>query len=344
MKHERSITKVWNADIYIRISKENSEDTLENQFTAIAEHLNTIGSILINSVRVDEGYSGLHSNRPAFQETLGRIQRGEIDCVAVRDLSRLSRNYLEAGRYIQEFFPAHGIRFISVFEGFDFTKAPEYSILMMIGFRNLVNEEYSRSLSQSVISALSQGYANGKYMGAFPVYGYKKSPDDRHRLVPDPVPAKVAQDIFQWISEHIPSIKLSHINCIRKQKMAKELLKLRDDLELSRKCFRGLYDEFALRIYTDPDLNSMRMHYKQKCDILEEVIKQIEANRTDNQGTEPILDWITLYKPFFYFEEITRPLLAYLVRRITVDVDKEVKVEFLHDREFELIWAFIDHE
>lgn len=185
------IKKTWKAAIYIRISKENGDDTLENQQNAITEHLNILGNIKICSIKVDDGYSGLNSNRPAFQEMLKKIECGEIDCVAVRDLSRLSRNCIEAGRYIQEIFPKKGIRFISVYEDFDFVKAPEYNISAMVGFRNIVNEDYSYNLSQSVKSGLTQGYKAGKYLGAFTVYGYRKSSTDRYRLELDPVAAKV---------------------------------------------------------------------------------------------------------------------------------------------------------
>jgi DNA invertase Pin-like site-specific DNA recombinase/ssDNA-binding Zn-finger/Zn-ribbon topoisomerase 1 len=519
--------KIWRAVIYIRISKENGEDTLGNQLKTVAEHLELLGNINVCAVKIDDGHSGLHTNRPAFQEMLNAIRHGEIDCVAVRDLSRLSRNYIDAGRYIQEIFPAQGVRFISVFEGFDFVKTPQYNVMMMVGFRNLVNEEYSRNLSQSVKSALSQGYTDGKYLGAFSVYGYQRSSGSRHHLEPDPIAAKVVQDIFQWklegmssadIAEHLnqesipspaeykkstnfhtsfqksqqakwssvavgrilanriytgcleqgksmypyfkandritkptvewtrientheaiipavqyeavarlllmdtrkapgeklvpalagfirckscgqnmilkqhtskgktrryyvccgknpenrrcpahriskedleakvfrqirahmddvrkideilSSLDISHISDIKRQMVAKELGKLRDDLELNRKCFRGLFDEFALRIYDDPDLCQMRLHYKDKCDILKAQIREIEGTSLDSHGTEAMLGWIELYKQFFSFEEVTRPMLAYLVRRIAVDGSKKVCLEFLYKREFEVL-------
>ena len=119
--------------------------------------------------------------------------------------------------------------------------------------------------------------------------------------------------------------------------MAKKRGELTDELELSRKCFRALYDEYALQIYEDPGLNEMRVQYKRKCNKMEERIREMDVAMSENNDAEPVLGWVELYKPFLPFEETTRPLLAYLVRRITVNNRKEVYVEFLHEQEYELI-------
>jgi hypothetical protein len=179
-----------------------------------------------------------------------------------------------------------------------------------------------------------------------------KNPENRrcpaHRISKEDLDAKIYQQIrsriddVAMINEQIPSLDVSHINSIRKREMTKRLGVLRGDLELYRKCFRGLFEEFALRIYTDPDLSLMRQQYRQKCDVLEEEIQLIESKLVNELDSESMLKWLKLYKPFFSFEEVTRPLLAYLVRRITVGGDKEVQVEFLHDREFELLKCCIE--
>jgi len=107
-------------------------------------------------------------------------------------------------------------------------------------------------------------------------------------------------------------------------------------MELNQKYLRGLFDESIMQLLDRVQIDSLRMNYRQKCDQIEKEIRIMEANMLENQTAKTILGWIDQYRPFFSFQEITRPMLAYLVRRITVDDNKEVCVEFLHEREFEL--------
>jgi DNA invertase Pin-like site-specific DNA recombinase len=129
--------KLWKAAIYIRISKENGDDTLENQKNIILDYLNQFSDIQICSIKIDDGYSGLNCVRPAFQEMLQDIRSGSINCVVVRDLSRLSRNYIDAGSYINTIFPALGVRFISTLEGLDITGKMDDNSFLLVSIKNI---------------------------------------------------------------------------------------------------------------------------------------------------------------------------------------------------------------
>ena len=190
--------KLWKAAIYIRISKENGDDTLENQKSIVVDYLNEFNDIQICSIKTDDGYSGLNCARPAFQEMLQDIQSGSINCVVVRDLSRLSRNYIDAGSYIKTIFPSLGVRFISVLEGLDITDKMEDNPFLLVSVKNIINEEYLRQISKSTKGSLQNGYLEGKYMGASPVYGYRRSSIDRHKLEVEHSAAEVVKDIFKW--------------------------------------------------------------------------------------------------------------------------------------------------
>jgi len=107
-----------NADIYLRLSKEDGDkdesDSIANQRSLIMDFVNSVPDIRVHKVRIDDGYSGVDFNRPAFIEMMEDIKAGTVNCVIVKDFSRFGRNYIEAGRYIQILFPGIGVRFIAV--------------------------------------------------------------------------------------------------------------------------------------------------------------------------------------------------------------------------------------
>ncbi|MCM1304459.1 MAG: recombinase family protein [Lachnospiraceae bacterium] len=126
------------------------------------------------------------------------IEAGRIDCVVVKDLSRFGRNFVEAGRYIDQIFPALGVRFIAVNDGFDSARGRTSSDRILVPFKNLINDAYCRDISVKVRSQLETKRKKGDFIGSFAVYGYRKDPMDRHKLVVDEYAAGVVKDIFKW--------------------------------------------------------------------------------------------------------------------------------------------------
>ena len=126
------------------------------------------------------------------------IDKHLIDCVIVKDLSRLGRNYIETGRYIDQIFPMLGVRFISVNDNYDSSKESTDADQIIIPFKNLINDAYCRDISIKVRSQLDTKRKKGKFIGSFPGYGYKKDPADKNHLIIDDKAAEVVKQIFNW--------------------------------------------------------------------------------------------------------------------------------------------------
>jgi DNA invertase Pin-like site-specific DNA recombinase len=156
----------------------------------------------------DDGYSGIIFDRPAFQEMMEEIKQGKINCVVVKDMSRLGRDYIGTGNHLRKVFPAYGVRFIAVNDNID-TSEGNSGDELSINLKTLMNDTYSHDISVKTRSALSAKRKNGEYVGACAVYGYLKSPDNKNQLVIDEYAAGIVQDIFRMKLEGISALKIS---------------------------------------------------------------------------------------------------------------------------------------
>ncbi len=150
---------------------------------------------------VDDGYSGTNFDRPDFKRMLVDIKDGKIDAVIVKDLSRLGRNYIEVGNYIEQIFPLYNIRFIAVNDNIDSYKDPSSVNNIIVPFKNLMNDEYCRDISNKVKSITTAKKRNGEFMGSIPPYGYKRDPKDKHHFLIDNEAANVVKLIFKMTLE-----------------------------------------------------------------------------------------------------------------------------------------------
>lgn len=112
--------------LYIRLSREDGDkeesDSVSNQRKLLIEYIENKQEFVLKDVYVDDGYSGTNFERPEFKRMIQDIEKGEINCVIVKDLSRFGRDYIDTGRYLERFFPEMGIRFISLSDGIDSMK------------------------------------------------------------------------------------------------------------------------------------------------------------------------------------------------------------------------------
>lgn len=193
---------VYQADIYLRLSKEDGDkevsDSIANQQGLILDFVESMPDICIHKIRIDDGYSGIDFNRPAFVEMLEAIKAGYVNCVIVKDFSRLGRDYIETGRYIQVLFPRAGVRFIAVSDAYDSAKERGYMDNIIVPFKNMINDAYCADISTKVRSHLEVKRKRGDFVGAFAVYGYMKSKANRNKLIVDDFAADVVRDIFIW--------------------------------------------------------------------------------------------------------------------------------------------------
>lgn len=200
--NQYSKNKQYHAAIYVRLSKEDGDkeesDSIVNQKDFIKNYLLDKPDILICMECIDDGYSGVHFERPNFKRMMQAAESGMINCIVVKDLSRFGRNFIETGRYIEQVFPALGIRFIAINDGFDNVNGRTSSDRILIPFKNLINDAYCRDISIKIRSQFEIKRKKGEFIGAFAVYGYKKDPDNRHKLLIDEYAANVVRDIFKW--------------------------------------------------------------------------------------------------------------------------------------------------
>ena len=192
----------FNAAIYVRLSKEDGDkvesNSIINQKELIRDFLKSMPEIRLCSERVDDGFSGVDFLRPSFELMMEDIKAGKINCVVVKDLSRFGRNYIEVGKYLNHIFPFFGVRFISVNDNFDSFRKRTDTEELIVPFKNLMNDAYSRDISSKVRSQLLIKRKKGDYIGSFAVYGYSKSPENKNKLIVDEYAAEVVRDIFKW--------------------------------------------------------------------------------------------------------------------------------------------------
>lgn len=184
---------------YIRLSytddKSVESNSVSNQRKLIDDFLAQHPEIEVVCEKVDDGYSGVLYDRPAFMEMMELIKSGAANCVIVKDLSRLGREYIETGRYLRRVFPAYGVRFIAINDNVDTLNDEPDDLTVSV--KNIINEAYSQDISVKTRSALDIKRRSGDFVGAFTVYGYLKTGDKHKSLTVDPFAANVVRDIFR---------------------------------------------------------------------------------------------------------------------------------------------------
>lgn len=184
---------------YYRLSKDDGKnhesDSIANQRVLIREYVKNQPNITLVDEAFDDGYTGTNYDRPGFQKVMDAVNAGTVNCVIVKDLSRLGREYVETGKYLEMVFPSMGIRFIAINDDVDSTKANSSNDIL-VPVKNIMNESYCRELSKKLRRQFKIQRSNGEYLGAFASYGYRKNPEDKHKLVIDEYAAEIVRAIF----------------------------------------------------------------------------------------------------------------------------------------------------
>ena len=189
---------------YLRLSQEDGDkdvsDSIVSQKNIIEKKIQELGEeFFLIDYYIDDGYTGLNTNRPSFQRMIQDIENGTINCIITKDLSRLSRNSFEANYYIELYFLERNIRYISVLDNVDTgTKNANND---MIQFKTLINDWYSKDISRKVKSSIWARKEKGLYMGSIAPYGYKKSKEDKHKLVISKQEARIVKRIYEEYSK-----------------------------------------------------------------------------------------------------------------------------------------------
>ena len=209
---QAAMEKVYRVALYVRLSVLDSgkkdSDTVETQESLLRQFIEGKPCFSLVSVYVDNGETGVDFKRDGFGRMMEDVRRGRVDCIIVKDLSRFGRNYIEAGEYLEKVFPFLGIRFIAVNDGYD-SADPAAADGLSLHLKNLVNDVYARDISAKISPALRGKQMRGEFIGAWAAYGYRKSKEDKHRLVIDPNTAQIVRDIFAWRLEGISYQKIA---------------------------------------------------------------------------------------------------------------------------------------
>lgn len=195
----------FNVGIYIRLSQEDKDKKYESDSESVINQKELLRSYVKNNnfnlvkEYVDDGYSGTNFDRPGFQSMLEDINNKKINCVVVKDLSRLGRDHVMTGYYIETFFPEKNIRFISILESYDSFKnqASNDSSTFIVA----CNDYYSKQNSVKIRNVLNEKRKNGKFVGSLPSFGYMRDPNDKGHLIPNPETAPIVKQIFEWRKE-----------------------------------------------------------------------------------------------------------------------------------------------
>lgn len=195
-------SQIWRAGAYIRLSREDEQLTGKDSQSVITQRriiekfLSEHPEIDCMGFFIDDGFSGTNMERPRFQDLREAFESGAINCIIVKDLSRLARNYEEASSLVKVIFPFYRIRFISVNDKVDSFEDPDSVYRLDVSFKNMMNDEYSHDLSIKVRSAAEIRRRKGEFLGAFAPFGYQKDPNDHHHLIIDEEAAKTVRRIF----------------------------------------------------------------------------------------------------------------------------------------------------
>ena len=299
MNMDTMLAVKWRAAIYCRLSKDDDlqgeSASIANQRAILENHCAKQGWEVVYVLQ-DDGFTGLNMDRPDMQKLLKLVEMKSVNLVITKDLSRLSRNYLDAGRLTEDFFPRNGVRYIALNDGIDTLKENND----IAPFKNILNEMYSKDISKKVHSSYLLKATQGKFTGCLAPFGYRKDPDNKNHLLIDEDTAPIVRKIFDYAMQgHGPNyirrrMENEKIPCPtwwnRKKGLRRCYTKWeRKDPDNGRFMwdFSVIQDLLANPVYIGA-IASQKMHYRFKLGVIGEK-KPEEWVCVDNMH-EPIID------------------------------------------------------
>ena len=194
--------RIWQTALYARLSVEDSgrkgADTIETQIELIHSYVSSRDCLDIYDTYIDNGESGADFERPAWNRMMDDIRSGKVNCIAVKDLSRFGRNYIETCEMLEKIFPFMGVRFISINDGYDSEISADGNEWLIVALKSLVNDQYLKDVSRKICSSVKARQERGEYTRGFAPFGYKKIDGQKGKLEPDPEAVPIVRDIYQW--------------------------------------------------------------------------------------------------------------------------------------------------
>ena len=185
--------------LYERLSRDDGQDgesnSIKNQKEFLEDYAKRNGFRNIRHY-TDDGVSGTTFERSGFQTMIADMEAGRLGVIIVKDLSRLGREYIQSGQYMELIFPVYGVRFIAVNNNVD---SDDPNTIEVTPLLNIMNDFYARDTSRKIKAIFRSRMANGKRVSPSVPYGYLRDPEDKQHLIIDPEPAAVVRRIFQMV-------------------------------------------------------------------------------------------------------------------------------------------------
>ena len=207
-----STAQTYRTGIYVRLSREDERkiesNSIENQIAFLKDFIRKSTDLDFSDVYVDNSFTGTSFDRPGFRRMMEDVRNGKITCIVVKDLSRLGRNYLEAGNYIESIFPFFGVRFIAVTDQYDSLRASPSEDGLTVPLKNLINEAYAKDISKKICTSFENQFKQGIFLATTAAYGYIKDPHDSHMVLVD---EDVKDIVIRVFNEYINGKSLAGI-------------------------------------------------------------------------------------------------------------------------------------
>lgn len=201
-----AVKVIYHVALYIRLSKEDEKDgeseSITNQRSLLLRFIEENGYTLYD-IYIDDGFSGTNFDRPEFQRMLRDIEAGKVNMVVTKDMSRLGRDYIGTGEFIEKYFPSHNVRYIALTDNID--TALDSTNNDIAPFKAIMNDYYAKDISKKIRTSLRTKQKDGKWVGGCPPFGYMIDPEDKNHLVPSEEEAPIVRKIFELASKGMSS-------------------------------------------------------------------------------------------------------------------------------------------
>lgn len=210
--NQNAMNKTFKVGIYIRLSREDGDklesDSISNQRDILQRYIKENQLIFVDEYK-DDGISGTTFDRPDFNRMIQDIENKKINMIITKDLSRLGRDYIKTGYYIENYFPEKNVRYVSILDGVDtFLDSTNNDVTP---FKAIINDMYAKDISKKIKGVLREKELKGEYLGSIAPYGYKKSTIYKNKLEIDKNVAYVVEKIFELYLQGNGLQKISNI-------------------------------------------------------------------------------------------------------------------------------------
>ena len=207
---EISDPMAYQVALYIRLSKEDESEgpseSVTNQKSLLEEFVKR-HRLPVYDTYIDDGWSGTNFDRPDFQRMIADIEAKKVNMVITKDLSRLGRDYIMTGHYMERYFPERRVRYISLLDGID--TGVESTANDITPFRAIMNDMYAKDISKKIKSVKRDKQRKGQFIGGKPMYGYKMHPTEKNKIVIDEKVAPIVRRIFAMALEGMSCRKIA---------------------------------------------------------------------------------------------------------------------------------------